>query len=61
MVDDAFRAAPTSEMFFTVHSRFGALSVVTMRAAFNTRRRGKTRLSFTDFSKSDSGDSIEEV
>jgi len=38
--------APVSEIFLTVQSSLGALSLKTIEALFNTRLRGAVRLSF---------------
>ena len=47
MVVDTCRAAPVSETFLTVHSIFGALSLMIMKAVFSTRLRDAFRFSFT--------------
>ena len=47
MVVDTCKAAPVSEIFLTVHSILGALSLMTMKAVFSTRLRVAIRLSFT--------------
>jgi len=55
---DTCNAAPVSERFLTVHSSLGALSLMTIKAAFNTRRRGALRLSFTGSSGIDDTPSV---
>jgi len=47
MVVDTCKAAPVSETFLTVHSIFGALSLIMIKAVFNTRLREAIRFSFT--------------